>query len=80
MSPTVTFKCPSCGGYLEFEPSLQKFKCLYCSQVLSEEELREQSEQREREAEARQAEEAPREGTATAVSYTHLTLPTMAVV
>ena len=36
---TMTFKCPSCGGYLEFDPSLQKFKCLYCNQVLSEQEL-----------------------------------------
>lgn len=40
---TMTFKCPSCGGYLEFDPSLQKFKCLYCNQVLSEQELLEQS-------------------------------------
>lgn len=58
MSPTVTFKCPCCGGYLEFEPSLQKFKCLYCSQVLSEEDLRDQSAQREAEAEARTEEAA----------------------
>lgn len=56
---TMTFKCPCCGGYLEFDPSLQKFKCLYCGQVLSEEELREQSEQREAAAEAAAAEEKP---------------------
>lgn len=43
MSETRTFKCPCCGGYLEFDPSLQKFKCLYCGQVLSQEELREPS-------------------------------------
>lgn len=47
MSTTMTFKCPCCGGYLEFDPSLQKFKCLYCGQVLSEDDLREQSEKRE---------------------------------
>ncbi len=61
MSPTVTFKCPCCGGYLEFEPSLQKFKCLYCAQVLSEEDLREQSAQRENEADARMAGESSSE-------------------
>ena len=55
MSATMTFKCPSCGGYLEFDPSRQKFKCLYCGQLLGEEELREQSEAREAEAEASQA-------------------------
>jgi len=64
MSPTVTFKCPCCGGYLEFQPSLQKFKCLYCSQVLSEEDLQEQSAQREAEADARMAEEATGENSA----------------
>lgn len=58
MSPTVTFKCPCCGGYLEFEPSMQKFKCLYCAQIFSEQELREQSEQREAEAQTRKAEES----------------------
>lgn len=59
MSNVMTFKCPCCGGYLEFDPSLQKFKCLYCAQVLSEEDLREQSEERETAAEAAQAEQTP---------------------
>ncbi len=59
MSNAMIFKCPCCGGYLEFDPSRQKFKCLYCGQLLSEEELREQSEKREAAAEAVQAEEAP---------------------
>ncbi len=45
MSGTMTFKCPCCGGYLEFDPALQKFKCLYCGQVLSKEDLQEQPEQ-----------------------------------
>ena len=49
---TIMFKCPCCGGYLEFDAALQKFKCLYCGQVLSEEDLKEQSAQREAEAEA----------------------------
>ena len=54
MSTAMIFKCPCCGGYLEFDPSLQKFKCLYCGQVLSEEDLRDQSEQREAAADAAQ--------------------------
>ena len=58
MSPTVTFKCPCCGGYLEFAPSAQRFKCLYCGQILSEEDLKDQSMQREAEAEEKMAEEA----------------------
>ncbi len=57
MSNAMIFKCPCCGGYLEFEASLQKFKCLYCGQVLSEDDLREQSEQRQAEADAVQQEE-----------------------
>ncbi len=40
---TMTFKCPCCGGYLEFDPVQQKFKCLYCGQILSESDLRDQS-------------------------------------
>ena len=40
MSTAMIFKCPGCGGYLEFDPSVQKFKCRYCGQELSEEELR----------------------------------------
>lgn len=58
MSSTMTFKCPCCGGYLEFDPSLQKFKCLYCAQVLSEEDLIEQSEEKQAEAEAANEEAA----------------------
>ena len=54
MSNAMIFKCPCCGGYLEFDPQLQKFKCLYCGQVLSEADLQEQSAQREQAAEAAQ--------------------------
>lgn len=41
---TIMFKCPCCGGYLEFDAALQKFKCLYCSQIFTQQELEEQSE------------------------------------
>lgn len=54
MSQTITFKCPCCGGYLEFNPQAQRFKCLYCGQVLSEDDLKEQSAQREAAADAAQ--------------------------
>lgn len=62
MSATMTFKCPCCGGYLEFDAALQKFKCLYCGQVLSEEELVEQSEQRQAAADAAQNESKTADG------------------
>lgn len=35
----VTFKCPSCGGYLEFDPSSTRWKCPYCSSSFAEKEL-----------------------------------------
>lgn len=58
MSSVISFKCPCCGGYLEFEPDGQKFRCQYCGQLLSEEDLRDQSRQREEAAEEKQAEAA----------------------
>ena len=47
---TIMFKCPCCGGYLEFDAQLQKFKCLYCGQILTEQELQEESARREEQA------------------------------
>lgn len=52
MSQTATFKCPSCGGYLEFDPEGQRFLCPYCSASFNEDEISQQSEAREAEAEA----------------------------
>lgn len=63
---TIMFKCPCCGGYLEFDAALQKFKCLYCGQVLSEEDLREESARREEAAEAAQEQEPSGESSASA--------------
>ena len=50
MNQTATFKCPSCGGYLEYDPAGQRFLCPYCGASFNEEELREQSEAKEQEA------------------------------
>ena len=30
MSQVISFKCPSCGGYLVFDPAKQRFQCPYC--------------------------------------------------
>lgn len=59
---TIMFKCPCCGGYLEFDAAQQRFKCLYCGQVLTEDELREESLRREAEAEAKQEENGASQG------------------
>jgi len=36
---TVSYKCPNCGGKLEFKPELQKLKCEYCLSEFTGEEL-----------------------------------------
>ena len=57
MSQVISFKCPSCGGYLVFDPAKQRFQCPYCGGSFAENELKEQSEQRQQAAEqARSAE------------------------
>ena len=35
----VTYKCPSCGASLEFDPTTQKWKCGFCSAEFTEEDL-----------------------------------------
>ena len=30
MSNILEYKCPCCGGAIEFDSSLQKMKCPYC--------------------------------------------------
>lgn len=47
MSASVTFKCPSCGAYLEYDPQGGKFACPYCGAKLNEEEMRRQSAEKE---------------------------------
>ncbi len=51
MAETILFKCPACGGNLEYDPQSGRFVCGYCGQSFSEEELEAQSEAREKEAE-----------------------------
>ena len=36
---TITFKCPNCGGGLQFDPASQKYKCEYCLSVFTQAEL-----------------------------------------
>lgn len=36
---TITYKCPSCGGGLKFNPILQKYKCEYCLSDFTQEDL-----------------------------------------
>lgn len=50
MSGTATFKCPACGGYLEFDPQGQRFQCPYCGATFNENELHQQSETKEAQA------------------------------
>ena len=37
-----TYKCPSCGGYLAFDPDTQNWKCPFCDSVLTEQEIQEE--------------------------------------
>lgn len=39
MSQAITFKCPSCGAYLEYDPSAQQMTCPYCGQAFTKEAL-----------------------------------------
>ena len=34
MAETIQYKCPCCGGRLEFDSGLQKMKCPYCDTCL----------------------------------------------
>ncbi len=40
MSATIEYKCPSCGGAIEFDPAAQKMKCPYCDSEFETEVLR----------------------------------------
>ena len=44
MSELKNFKCPACGGAMEFDSKLQKMKCPYCDTVLEVEEIEDKEE------------------------------------
>ncbi len=50
MAETILFKCPACGGNLEYDPQEGRLVCPSCGSTYTEEELRGQSERREQEA------------------------------
>lgn len=37
----ITYKCPNCGGGLQFDPSTQKYKCEFCFSLFTQKELEE---------------------------------------
>ena len=51
LSQSITFKCPSCGAYLEYDPSRRQLTCPYCGASFDERQLAEQSQAREAAAE-----------------------------
>lgn len=42
--PGITYKCPSCGGYLAFDPETQRWKCPFCDSEFDESGLTEKDE------------------------------------
>ena len=51
MSDINEYKCPSCGGAIEFDSHSQKMKCPYCDTEFDLETLKKYDEQLSREAE-----------------------------
>ena len=35
----ITYKCPSCGGYLNFDPDGGQWKCPFCHSTFQEDQL-----------------------------------------
>ena len=50
MSDLKEYKCPACGGAIEFDSKSQKMKCPYCDTEFEVETLKELDEQMKREA------------------------------
>lgn len=51
LGQSITFKCPSCGAYLEYDPSQRQLTCPYCGASYDERQLTVQSQAREDAAE-----------------------------
>lgn len=45
MSDLIDFKCPACGGSMEFEPNAQNMKCPYCDTIIDIDKFNEAYEQ-----------------------------------
>ena len=52
----LDYKCPNCGGAIEFNPGAQELKCPYCDSVISIEAFREIDEIRQQQGTAKEAE------------------------
>lgn len=40
MTDIIVYKCPACGGRMEFDSKTQHMKCLFCKTELSVEAIR----------------------------------------
>lgn len=47
----VTYKCPSCGAYLTFDPDTQKWDCPFCDSIFREDVLLEKAKEYEQQVE-----------------------------
>lgn len=64
----VTYKCPSCGAYLTFNPDTQQWSCPFCSSSYAEKELLAKAEEYQRQAE-REAPQRERAAAGEQVAY-----------
>lgn len=48
MSDITEYKCPACGGAMEFDSKLQKMKCPYCDTVMEVDEYQKLQEEKEK--------------------------------
>ena len=66
----VSYKCPNCGGGLQFDPKTQKFTCEYCSSEFTEEDMKKMEAAQNKEETASPAEEESGKEGQEAVVYT----------
>ncbi len=65
----VTYKCPSCGGYLVFDPDSQQWKCPYCGTSYQEDVLLQKEQEYAEAAESEKPETQPDADGGTQVVY-----------
>ena len=66
----VSYKCPNCGGGLQFDPKTQKFTCEYCASEFTEEDMKKMEAAQNKEETASPAEEESEKEGQEAVVYT----------